>query len=295
VSASVDEKRTAFWRAVVAEVAALPFDVQLQAVPRYSDDKVAISALSFRGVGNAEVACWMARPRGETIGVLVQFPAYATVLFPPVGYAEQGMIAVSVSVRGHHGSEIPGVGFPGLLIEGLPSADTYIYRSVYADALRAVTLVARLIGPGLPLVLMGQSQGAALSLVAAGLTGQAVAVAADVPFLCSIREALALTTAFPYRELSAYLRDRPDEAEEALRTVDIFDVLGFAPQVTCPVLMSIGTRDPVTPLAATRALARALPVVEAIEYEGAGHEGGGMAHRVLQTKWILNQFKNARL
>ena len=100
---------------------------------------------------------------------------------------------------------------------------------MYADALRAVTLVSRLIGPGLPLVLMGQSQGAALSLVAAGLTGQAVAVAADVPFLCSIREALELTTAFPYRELSAYLRDRPDEAEEALRTVGIFDVLGFAP------------------------------------------------------------------
>jgi cephalosporin-C deacetylase len=291
----MDEERAAFWRAVVTEVAALPLDVQLQAVPRYSDDKVAVSAVSFSGIGNVEVACWMARPRGQAIGVLVQFPAYATVLFPPVGYAEQGMIAVSISVRGHHGSATPGVGFPGLLIEGLPSADTYIYRGVYADALRAVTLVTRLIGPGLPLVLMGQSQGAALSLFVAALTGRAAAVAADVPFLCSIREALALTTAFPYRELSAYLRDRPDEAEEALRTVDIFDVLGFAPQVACPVLMSIGTLDPVTPLAATRALARALPAVEAIEYEGAGHEGGGMAHRVLQARWILDQFKNAQL
>lgn len=47
--------------------------------------------------------------------------------------------------------------------------------------------------------------------------------------------------------------------------------------------------DPVTPLAATRALARLLPAVESIEYSGAGHEGGGMAHRILQTRWILDK------
>lgn len=224
----MDEKRASFWRSVAAEVAALPVEMKADTAPRYSDDRVAVSALRFRGIDDVEVLC-LARPRGESVGVLVQFPAYATVLFPPVGYAEQGLLAVSVSVRGHQGSEIPGVGFPGLLVEGLPRAETYVYRGVYADALRAVALVERLIAPGLPLVLMGQSQGAALSIFAAALTHHPLAVAADVPFLCSIRESLKLTSAFPYRELSAYLRDRPEDAEEALDTIDLFDVPALPP------------------------------------------------------------------
>ena len=287
----MEQRFTEFWDGVVSEVMALPEDVHVRPAPLYSDDKVAVSALTFTGIGGAQVACWMAKPRGEAIGSLVQFPAYANVLFPPVGYAEQGMVALSVSVRGHHGTELEGVGFPGLLVEGLPRADAYAYRGLYADALQAVRLVSRLIAPGLPLVLMGQSQGAALALFAAAQTGVPVGVAADVPFLCSIREAIKLTSAFPYRELSAFLRARPDESDEALRTVDLFDAVAFAADVACPVLMSIGTLDPVTPLIATRALARALPDAEVIEYEGAGHEGGGMTHRLLQTRWMLDQIK----
>jgi cephalosporin-C deacetylase len=287
-------ERAAFWQAVSAEVAALPPTVDVRDVPRYSDDAVAVSALTFRGLGGVDVMGWMARPRGPAVGALVQFPAYATVLFPPIGYAALGMAAISISVRGHHGSEIAGVGFPGLLTQGLPGRDTYVYRGLYADALQAVGLAERVLAADLPLVLMGQSQGAALSLFAAAMTGYPVGVAADVPFLCNIHEAIGLTQGFPYLELTAYLRDHPAEADEVLRTLDLFDVTGFAADVGCPVLMSIGTLDPVTPLAATRALAAALPSVNAIEYAGAGHEGGGMAHRVLQNQWILEQFAAAR-
>lgn len=178
-------------------------------------------------------------------------------------------------------------------MHGLPGAETYVYRGMYGDALRAVTLVARLLAPDLRVAAMGQSQGAALSLFAAAFSGLVTVVAADVPFLCDIRSTLGQTTAFPYRELAAYLHQHPTKAKEALRTIDLIDSLGFAPLITCPVLMSIGTLDPVTPLAATRALARSLPSVEAIEYDGAGHEGGGMRHRQLQTRWLLDRLTPA--
>ena len=36
-------------------------------------------------------------------------------------------------------------------------------------------------------------------------------------------------------------------------------------------------------------MAAKLKDVTTLEYEGAGHEGGGFKHRILQTEWILKQ------
>lgn len=278
-----------FWSAVHEQVAALPLDTVEQDCPVFQDHEVEVRAVAFRSLGGVDIHCWIAAPRASARGALVQFPAYATVLFPPVGYARQGFWSIAVSVRGHHLSEMEGVGFPGLIVHGLPGPDTYAYRGLYADALAAVRLVSERLVPQLPLLLMGQSQGAALSVFAAAMSRKPVAIAADVPFLCDIRGALELTDAFPYRELAGYLRDNPAVAAEALATIDLIDVLNFAPRVTVPVLLSLGTLDPVTPLACTRALAAALPNVIVHEYEGAGHEGGGMRHRRLQSDWLLQQ------
>jgi cephalosporin-C deacetylase len=285
----MDTFRKEFWQGVVEESAALPLEMRTKAAPFYSDAKVEVSSAVFQSVGGVEIACWIARPRGKVSGAIIQFPAYATVLFPPIAYAEQGLLAVAVSVRGHLGSEIANVGFPGLLTHGLPDITAFVYRGIYADALRAEALVSGVLAPDLPLALMGQSQGAALSIFVAAMTGRVSAVAADVPFLCDIRRSLGLTDAFPYRELAAYLREFPGHSKATLDAIDLIDILGFAPLVSCPVLVSIGTLDPVTPLAATRALAAALPFAEVFEYVGAGHEGGGMRHRQLQTKWLLDR------
>lgn len=109
----MEDDRSAFWQSIAQDVAALPLEITVGPESPYSDEKVVISAASFKSLGDFDIFCWVARPRGEIFGALVQFPAYGTVLFPPVGYAEQGLLTVSVAVRGHHGSEIPGVGFPG--------------------------------------------------------------------------------------------------------------------------------------------------------------------------------------
>lgn len=280
-----------FWQATARILDRIPLAIHREDCPQYSTKDVRVSLLVFQSLNEVRISCWIAFPQGkDPLGVLVQYPAYATVSFPLVAVAQVGLIAVAVSVRGHHRSDTEiNVGFPGLLTYGLPTPEKFVYRGIFCDALRTIAVVRQAVSRDLPIVTVGQSQGAALALVAAALTDDVRAVGADVPFLCAIQAAIETTTAFPYRELRGYLDAHPEHLEQVLRTLEIFDVCTYGPLIRCPVLMSIGTEDPVSPLVATRSLAASLPTVSVVEYAGAGHEGGGMVHRKRQMQWLLEK------
>jgi len=93
----------------------------------------------------------------------------------------------------------------------------------------------------------GGSQGGGLSLVAAALNPRVGAVAADIPFLCHFRRALAVSDSYPYKELDDYLLRHPDREASMWRTLPYFDVLNLANRIRCPVLISVGLRDLVCP------------------------------------------------
>ena len=87
------------------------------------------------------------------------------------------------------GAGVSGAEHPGVMTRGIASPETYYYRRLYVDAVRAVETAATL--PGVDprrLVVAGQSQGGALALAAAALLPDVVRLChADVPFLCDIR------------------------------------------------------------------------------------------------------------
>jgi cephalosporin-C deacetylase len=259
--------------------------------PAFSDGRVSIARLSYMSAKGVVIAGWLAEPREELRkGAIIQFPAYGEVLFPPLQFAALGLTAMSVSVRGHQGSSAQvNPGFPGLLTEGLPDASTYIYRDMVIDCLRGLAELSELTKGTLPIVATGRSQGAALSLILAALSSSVRAVAAEVPWLCDIEAAMQETDSFPYRELRGWLQNHPEHQEQTRATLRLFDTCSHASAIRCPVLLGIGTEDPVSPITATRRLASVLPHATVVEYQGAGHEGGGLKHRELQSNWIREQ------
>jgi cephalosporin-C deacetylase len=280
-----------YFEAVLLESASIQPGLKRTAFSQYSDDRVSVSRTSFQSIGNVEIAGWLVEPEGISIkGALIQFPGYSEVLFPQVDLAKQGVIVFSVSVRGHHGSDKQiAPGFPGLFTYGLPDANTFIYRQIIIDVLRGFIELADYTKGKQPIVAMGKSQGAALAILLAALREDVRAVAAEVPWLCAIEESLKITDTFPYREILGYIHNHPEEAQCVKDTLALFDLCNHAPAVKCPVLLGLGTNDPITPISCTRMLASKLNHVTTYEYEGAGHEGGGLKHRVLQTEWILKQ------
>jgi cephalosporin-C deacetylase len=135
------------------------------------------------------------------------------------------------------------------MTQGIRNPDTYYYRYVYADALRALELLAnRDEVDESRLAITGVSQGGGLTLAAAALSPRTIIAALpDIPFLCDYRRAIAITPAGPYPEIPLFLKSFPHLQEDAMRTLSYFDNLNLAPWIKCRTVISNCLWDDICP------------------------------------------------
>ncbi len=221
--------------------------------------------VTFSGADGHAVRAWYLRPRGNgaPLPCRVAFVGYgggrdlpaAHALYPSCGYA-----AFVMDTRAQGGTwsaghtADPGGGrsdaeHPGVMTRGLLDPETYYYRRLYVDAVRAVETAAAL--PGVDperMAVAGRSQGGALALAASALVPDLVRLChADVPFLCDIPRGMDVALEPPYTELVEYLAVHPAREADARRTLAYVDNAVLAPRVTAKTLVSVGLRDPITP------------------------------------------------
>lgn len=251
-----------FWRRTLAEARSYGGAVKAERLTdRYLLRGVLVDDVRFPGWNGEPVAAWLLRPRGAEgpLPVVITYIGYSGgrglptdhLLWSAAGYAQ-----LVVDSRGQgHDTPDRGVGdgtqwAEGFMTRGVDSPDTYYYRRLITDCVRAVDAVAEL--PGVDanqVVVAGGSQGGGLALAVAGLVRDRVAaVLADVPFLCHFRRAVRISGEGPYQELVRYLRwHSPHRLEQTFATLAYFDGVHFAQKATAPALFSVGLMDPVCP------------------------------------------------
>jgi cephalosporin-C deacetylase len=143
-----------FWRATLDELAGVPPEVELVASGP-SLRGVSCAAIAFRSLGGARVRGWYLRPTdGQNLPGVVVYHGYGgrgsrpLELYP---LAAQGVAVISVDCRGQCGEvgDGPTDGYGharGWLTQGIRSPQAYYYRSVYADAVRALDVLSSLDG-----------------------------------------------------------------------------------------------------------------------------------------------------
>jgi cephalosporin-C deacetylase len=179
---------------------------------------------------------------------------------------------------------------PGFMTRGILNKNDYYYRRVYTDAVAFVALAQQL--PGVSqnhIIVAGGSQGGGIALAAASLSPHVFAVLADVPFLCHFKRATEMVDTYPYQEIAQFCRIHRDKIDVVFETLSYFDNLNLVQWATAPALFSIGMHDPICP-ADTIFAARnnyAGPTTTSI-YEYNTHEGGSVAHQLVQAEWIAD-------
>jgi cephalosporin-C deacetylase len=291
-----------FWQRTLTEARTHDLGVTSQPV-NTPFRTVTVYDVSFSGYAGDRISAWLTTPRG------VDGPLPAVV--EPVGYgggrdlpgsslwwASAGYAHLVMDSRGQgadwggggdtpdpHGS---GPSAAGVMTRGVEHPDTYYYRRLMTDAVRAVDAVRSLPAVAVDSVsVQGVSQGGGLALAVAGLVPDLLAVMPDVPFLCHFRRALEVSETNPYEEITRYLAVRRQTVDQVFTTLSYFDAVNFAKRANAPALFSVALRDLTCPPSTVYAAFNHYAADKEITiYPFNDHEGGLTHQKLAQIAWL---------
>lgn len=265
--------------------------------------------VSFAGYGGQQIKGWLVLPKGitEPLPCVVQYIGYGGGRGYPndwLEWASAGFAHLIMDTRGQgsvwrHGdtpdnSETgSSPQAPGFMTRGILSPDTYYYRRVYSDAVRAVetaSLHSRINADRIAVT--GSSQGGGIAIAVAALVPEVRVLMADVPFLCHIDRAVTLVDTDPYAEIATFCRQHRDQVNKVFETLSYFDGVHFAPKITAPALFSTGLMDMVCPPSTVFAAYNALSseVKEIRVWQFNEHEGGGTHQSLMKIKYLQSMW-----
>ncbi len=302
-SATAPADFDAFWAKTLAE--ARSHDLDLTLTPHDSGlSAVDVFDASFAGFGGHRVKAWVLLPKGGATSAVVKFIGYGggrSFAHEHLLWAASGRAVLVMDTRGQGSSWSAGgtpdpVGsdpaHPGFMTRGIGARETYYYRRVFTDAVRAVEAAAGL--PGVDaarIAVCGGSQGGGISLAVAGLVPGLAGVMPDVPYLCDFYRSVGVASRDPYLEISRYLSVHRGAEEAVFQTLSYFDGVHFSARARAPALFSVGLMDTICPPSSVYAAFNAYGGDKTMErYTFNDHEGGGPAQEAAQLTWAKGRF-----
>jgi cephalosporin-C deacetylase len=281
-----------FWSSTLKETRAHPLRVEAELLD-VGLTTVDVYDVTFSGYAGDRIKAWLRIPHGAPtpLPAMVHFAGYSggrghpleNLLWSSVGFAHlqvdtrgQGSGSSTGDTADNHGS---GPQQSGFMTRGIDSKESYYYRRVFSDAVRAVEAARSLsmIDPG-RVAALGASQGAGIALAVAGLVPDLAAAVAFVPFLCDFPRGTTITDLDPFKEIGRYLAIHRDKIDTVHETLSYFDGVNFAKRAFAPAIFSTGLMDPVCPASTVfGAYNNYAGPKEMKVWPYNGHEGGGIA------------------
>lgn len=235
----------AFWAETLAELDRVPLEPRLTEIPAYSNELRTCYEVRYASWDGAESGGILSVPTGDgPYPVCVQYMGYGAepYYFDPSADPQRIDFLVSVRDQGIFKN-----GQDRWIDRGLSSRETFYYRGAFCDARRAVDFVASLekADPG-RIVSLGESQGGALTCVAAALDGRIKAIAPSVPFLGDYPD-YAKIVWWPVHEVFDQADEEGIDRDALMEMLTYFDVKNFATRIHCPVYMAFGLQDATCP------------------------------------------------
>jgi cephalosporin-C deacetylase len=289
----------AFWADTLAQARRHPLDATFHPAD-FALAAVECFDVTFSGYGGQRIKGWLMLPqaRSRPLPAIVTYVGYGGGRGTPwdvLNWSAVGMAHLVMDTRGQGGAWLKGdtpdicdtpaatdPQHPGFMTRGILSPESYYYRRLYTDAVRAVEVLRdHPAVDGARLAVGGGSQGGGLALAVAGLSpalledGVKLAFI-DVPFLCDFQRALELVDTNPYGEITRFLKVQRDKVAQALNTLNYIDGVHFAPRATALALFSVGLMDDICPPSTVYAAANAYGGPHEVRvWEYNNHEGGG--------------------
>lgn len=260
--------------------------------------------VTFNGFGGQPIKGWFVYPNNseKQLPCVVNFIGYGGgrgfpldwLLFPSAGYAQlvmdtrgQGSAWLQGDTPDNFDQDT-GPHYPGFMTQGILNPQTYYYRRVFIDAVRAIEAArSHPVVDKAQVFCSGRSQGGGISIAMAGLVPDLAGVMPDVPFLCHFKRAVTLTDAHPYNEIAYYLKTHREKISVVMQTLEYFDGMHFAVRAKSPALFSVGLMDQTCPPSTGFAAYNYYSGKKEVRvYDYNLHEGGGSYQDLEKLKFL---------
>jgi cephalosporin-C deacetylase len=293
----------AFWHETLNWTRGFPLEARFEPAD-FGLATVETFDVTFRGFGGHPIKGWLMLPRHrrEPLPCVVEYIGYGGgrgtpyfwLLWSGAGYAHLVMDTRgqgSMWVKGDTPDPTPDGNdphCPGFMTMGILDPETYFYRRVFTDAVRAVEAARS--HPAVDasrVTITGGSQGGGITLAVSGLDPSVTAAMPDVPFLCHYQRATEITDAAPYNEIVQYCKVHREATDQVFTTLSYFDGMNFAARAQMPALFSVGLMDMICPPSTVFAAYNHYSGPKQIQvWKYNSHEGGELHQKGAQIKFL---------
>ena len=237
----------AFWERTLAELAAVAPEYKFIPLKEHSNDVREAFRVEMKSLGGEKISGLLYVPVAEgKYPVKISYMGYGSDVWYAHPSSNPELIEFMLCIRNQALNRKPGEK-DDWCTRGLEDKESYYYRGAFADAVRAIDLVCSLEKADTDrVVVQGESQGGALTLVAASLDSRVKAAAPSVPFLCDYKDYFSLVH-WPGEPIIAAAKAKGISDEDMYRTLSYFDVKNFTDRIQCPVIMAVGLQDTTCP------------------------------------------------
>ena len=292
-----------FWQRTLSEARAHKLNPTF-APTDFGFRNIEVFDVTFNGFGGQPIKGWLLLPkqRSKKLPCVVEYLGYgggrgfptSWLLWSAAGYAHLVMDTRgqgSTWSKGDTGDPEPegsNPHHPGFMTRGVLHPDTYYYRRVFTDGVRAIEAAQSFDGIDPDrIAATGGSQGGGITIAVAALNPAVKVAMPDVPFLCHYHRAVSIQDSNPYGEISRYLLVHRDKVEQVFSTLSYFDGVNMAARAKAKTLFSVGLMDEICPPSTVYAAYNHWQGEKDIRiYHFNHHEGGGEFQAVERLKFL---------
>lgn len=241
-----------FWERTKAQLGESELNASLEEVPDLSGRDYITYGVAMDSFQGRCLRGWYSVPKDVSarrgLPAVLAVPGYGGDKPIPTYLATAGFAVLTLYPRGQGESRQEWeLESDTKLTYHIDDKENYYYRGAYMDCLRGLDFLSdrQEVDSG-RLGMWSRSQGGGLTLATAALDTRLQVAVAEEPFLCNYPVSIDVTSR-PYSELGEYVAAHPEQRNSMLETLAYFDTLNLVDQISCPILMDIGMKDPTCP------------------------------------------------
>ncbi len=233
-----------YWSSrIEAAHAAAKGDVSIGDLTIRSNETSNAYSVRFNGVGDYPLYAYLHIPKADGPHIpLFQAPGYGSVVGVPSFERRTRFATLALCHRGQRlANSQYSAAYPGLLTDGLPGEDTYVWGDIVADCITAIDVLLQ--QPNIDADRLAIA-GGDLAWLTAAFTSNVNALQSGGFVFADLDNKLQGLPDYPLAEFNDFRRSNPDGWNEARSTLTNFDPMALAGQIDAKkVLISCGGAD----------------------------------------------------